>query len=55
MTENMKEARDNNKVCAAVLADFSKAFGCLLHDLIIAKLYAFGFDLNRNILFISES
>ena len=45
MTEKMKEARDNNKVCAAVLTDLSKAFDCLLHDLLTAKLHAFGFDL----------
>ena len=45
MTEKMKEARDSNKVCAAVLTDLSKAFDCLLHDLLIAKLHAFGFDL----------
>ena len=41
----MKEARDNNKVCTTVLTDLSKAFDCLLHDLPIAKLHAFGFDL----------
>ena len=44
MTEKMKEARDKNKVCAAVLTDLSKAFGCLKHDLLIAKLRAFRFD-----------
>ena len=44
MTEKMKEARDSNKVCAAVLTDLSKAFDCLLHDLLIEKLHAFGFD-----------
>ena len=38
MTEKMKEARDTNKVCVAVLTDLSKAFDCLLHDLPIAKL-----------------
>ena len=38
MTEKMKEARDSNKVCATVLTDLSKAFDCLLHDLLIAKL-----------------
>ena len=45
MTEKMKEARDSNKVCAAVLTDLSKAFDCLLYDLLIAKLHAFGFNL----------
>ena len=37
LAENMKEVRNNNKVCAAVLRDLSKAFDCLLHDLRIAK------------------
>ena len=45
MTKKMKEARGNNKVCAGVLTDLSKAFDCLLHDLLIAKLHVFGFDL----------
>ena len=45
MTEEMKESRDNNKLCAAVFADLSKAFDCLLHDLLIANLHAFGSDL----------
>ena len=44
MTEKIKEARDKNKVCAAVLTDLSKAFDCLKHDLLIAELHAFGFD-----------
>ena len=45
MTEKKKENRDSDKVCAAVLTDHSKAFDCLLHDLLIAKLHAFGFAL----------
>ena len=44
MIEKMKEARDKNKVCAAVLTDLSKAFDCLKHGLLIAKLHPFGFD-----------
>ena len=41
----MKEAQDNNKVCAVVLTDLSKAFDCLLYNLLIAELHTFGFDL----------
>ena len=44
MIEKMKEARDKNKACAAVLTDLSKAFDCLKHDLLNPKLHAFGFD-----------
>ena len=40
----MKKARDSNRVFAAVLTDLSKAFNCLLHDLLIAKLHTCGFD-----------
>ena len=32
----MKEAQDNNKLCATVLTDLSKAFYCLLQDLLMA-------------------
>ena len=45
MTEQLKKTRDNKKVCAAVLTDLSKAFNCLLYDLLTAKLHAFGFGL----------
>ena len=44
MIEKIKKARDKNKVCATVLTDFSKAFGCLKHDILLTKLHAFGFD-----------
>ena len=45
MTEKMKEAQHNNKVCDAALTDLSKAFGCPLRDLPISILHTFGFDL----------
>ena len=37
---------DNNYFVGAVLMDFSKAFDCIPHDLVIAKLAAYGFGKN---------
>ena len=45
MLEIWKEATDNNKAFGALLTDLSKAFDCLSHDLLIAKLYAYGLDI----------
>ena len=49
-----REYLDNNKLVGAVLMDLSKAFDCLLHDLLIAKLEAwYGSDRNTLKLFHS--
>ena len=40
--ENWKLHLDNNKIVGALLMDLSKAFDCLPHELIIAKLAAYG-------------
>ena len=45
MLETWKEATDNNKAFRALLTDLSKAFDCLSHDLLIAKLHGYGLDL----------
>ena len=44
MIEMWKKALDEHKVAGAVLTDLSKAFDCLPHDLLVAKLYAYGFE-----------
>ena len=44
MLELWKKALDKKKVAGAILTDLSKAFDCLNHELLIAKLSAYGFD-----------
>ena len=42
MIDKWKKAVDNHKVFDVVLTDLSKAFDCICHDLLIAKLNAYG-------------
>ena len=42
LIENWKSALDKNLFTGAVLMDLSKAFDCIPHDLLIAKLHAYG-------------
>ena len=44
MLERFKKALDNKNKFGALLTDLSKAFDCLNHELLIAKLDAYGFD-----------
>ena len=43
LLEEWREKLDKNFIVGAVLMDLSKAFDCIPHDLIIAKLAAYGF------------
>ena len=48
-----KKSLDNNTYFGAVMMDLSKAFDCLPHCLLIAKLYSYGFDINSCLLVAS--
>ena len=45
MLEKWKTVVDNKKAFGALLTDLSKAFDCLSHGLLLAKLNAYGFSL----------
>ena len=44
LIEEWRSHLDENFVVGAVLTDLSKAFVCIAHDLLIAKLAAYGFS-----------
>ena len=52
MIEKLGKIRDKKGIFTAVLTDLSKAFGCIPHNLLIAKLSAYGFD-RKSLIFIS--
>ena len=44
IVEKLKKGLENSGIGGILLTDLSKAFDCLKHDLLIAKLAAYGFD-----------
>ena len=47
LLEDWKNKLDNNNATTAILTDLSKAFDCIPHDLLVAKLYANCFNRNN--------
>ena len=46
LLEEWREHLDNNKTVGGILIDLSKAFDCVPHDLLLARLAAYGIDDN---------
>ena len=51
MLEKWKDTLDKNKYAGAVFMDLSETFDTINHDLLLAKLEAYGFS-NNALLFI---
>ena len=53
MIEEWRVKLDNDNIVGSILMDLSKAFDCIPHDLLIAKLHAYGLDENALVLIYS--
>ena len=46
LIENWKQSLDNPKFVGAVLIDLSKVFDYIPHNLLVAKVHAYGFSID---------
>ena len=53
LIEGWRQCLDENKVAGAIVMDLPKAFDCLPHDLLIAKLKAYGIEKQSLLLLLS--
>ena len=53
LIEDWKSSLDNDYLVGALLMDLSKVFDCIPHDLLIAKLHAYGFNEDALVLIYS--
>ena len=53
LVEDWRSKLNNDYLVGAILMDLSKAFDCIPHDLLIAKLHAYGFDEDALVLIYS--
>ena len=44
MTEKWRKCLDKMTINGTILTDLSEDLDCILHDLLVAKLFAYGFD-----------
>ena len=53
LLQNWQRCLDNKEIIGTVLIDLSKAYDCIQHDLLLAKLEAYGFS-NRALIFLKS-